>query len=132
MKTVWLWLQGKKTILSSAVVLVLTAVAFYLGRITPAQAIQLLAFAGVAVGWGDKIERYAPQILSALQALAVAIADYKAGNVAGALAEVEGAGAQLLPAVAGSADISASGLHITGADANVATVLASLVKGAKG
>ena len=114
----WIWLQGKKTILVAVAVIALTGIGFWYGKLTPAQALQLFSFAGVAIGIGDKLQRYLPQILVGLQALATAIADIKAGQTGAAAAAIEGAAGQLMPVIA-----ETTGLHVTGDPEHVAAVV---------
>jgi hypothetical protein len=103
------FLQGKKTVLISVLTLLFTAVGFWRGDLTVLQAIQMFGFVGIALGLGDKLQRYLPQILIGLQGLATAIADLKAGQPVAGVEAIEGVAARLLPTIAAE-----TGLHITG------------------
>ncbi len=96
MKNLAAWFAGKKTILTAALVAVLTILGFWLGKLTPAQALQLLSVAGFAVGLGSKLQRYLPQILIGLQGLAEAIADLKASQPAMAVDAIGATAEKLL------------------------------------
>jgi hypothetical protein len=113
------WFQGKKTILVAVAVTAATVAGFWYGKLTPAQALQLVSVAGLAVGLGSKLQRYLPQILIGLEGLAVAIADLKAGQTVAAAKAIEGTAVRLAPAIE-------AGLHITGDPEHVGAILDAL------
>jgi hypothetical protein len=122
------WLQGKKTILVGVVVLALTALGFWYGKLNPAQALQLISVAAFALGLGGKLQRYLPQILIGLQGLAEAIADLKAAKPLEAGQVIAASAETILPEVAQLTSVETTGLHVTGDPQHVSAILAAATK----
>ena len=101
------WFQGKKTILGGILVIGAAVAGEWYGKIDPTTALAIGGIGFTAVGLGDKANRHQAQILTALQGIATAGADYRAGNAAGALKAVEGMAATIAPVAGVSLHISA-------------------------
>lgn len=101
------WFAGKKTILGGILVLGAAAAGAWFGKIDPTTALAIGGMGFAAIGMGDKANRHQAQILTALQGVAQAGADYRAGNVPGALHAVEGTAATWAPIAGASLHLSA-------------------------
>jgi hypothetical protein len=74
------WFQGKKTILGGAVILAAAVAGVWYGKFDPATAASLAGVGLSVIGWGDKANRHQAELLAALEAVAQAGADVRAGN----------------------------------------------------
>jgi len=63
------WLEGKKTYLGAAALAAGAIAAFWFGEINGAQLTMVLGLALAAAGLGDKLQRYLPFVVSALEEL---------------------------------------------------------------
>jgi hypothetical protein len=91
------WFEGKKTILGGVLVIAAAAAGVWFGKLDPATAVAVGGMGFAAIGMGDKANRHQAQILTALQGIATAGTDYRAGNKAAALEAVfEGASAPIV------------------------------------
>lgn len=61
------FLQGKKTYISAAALLLVAVAGWWFGAISETDALALLCVAGVAVGLGAKSERYGRLVLTSLE-----------------------------------------------------------------
>jgi hypothetical protein len=83
------WLEGKKTMIGGALIAIGGLVAVWMGVISPESGLTLVG-AGIAViGFADKANRHQEELLAALKGVARAGAEYRAGNRAGAIQEIE-------------------------------------------
>lgn len=83
------WFAGKKTILGGILVIGAAAAGVWFGKIDPTTALAIGGMGFAAIGMGDKANRHQAQVLTALQGIATAGADYRTGNSAGAIKVAE-------------------------------------------
>lgn len=84
-------LEGKKTAIGAGIV-ALVGIAGYLGGVaTDLQALMLIGFAMTAFGLGDKVQRFAPQILAELRELKSVQQQIAAGKKVDLAAEITNA-----------------------------------------
>jgi hypothetical protein len=89
MKSVLSWVQGKKTMIGGALIAIAAIVAIWMGVMSPESGLTLVG-AGIAViGFADKANRHQAELLAALEGVAKAGVQYRSGDRAGAVQEIE-------------------------------------------
>jgi hypothetical protein len=85
------WFQGKKTMLGGLVLIAAAVAGAATGKLPVDQAVIVFGFGVSICGWSAKANRHQAEILAALQTAAIAGAQVRAGNKAGAAQTVEAA-----------------------------------------
>jgi hypothetical protein len=89
MKSLGIWLQGKKAMLGGALIAIAGISAIWMGVMSPESGLTLVG-AGIAViGFADKANRHQAELLAALEGVAKAGVQYRAGDRAAAVQEIE-------------------------------------------
>jgi hypothetical protein len=89
MKSLGIWLQGKKAMLGGALIAIAAIAAIWMGVMSPESGLTLVG-AGIAViGFADKANRHQAELLAALEVVAKAGVQYRSGDHAGAVQEIE-------------------------------------------
>lgn len=76
------WFQGKKTIIGGFLTIAAAGAGVWFGKVDPVTGLAAAGIGFTAIGLGDKANRHQAQIMTALQGVAQAGADYKAGKPA--------------------------------------------------
>ena len=120
------WFKGKKTILGGVLVIGGAVAGVWYGKLDPASALTVAGVGLSIAGYGSKANRHQAELLTALQDVAKAGADVRAGKpLAGELQAMAG---QLVPAVVGEATaLGGASLHISGSTADEVASLAKQV-----
>jgi hypothetical protein len=123
------WWQGKKTIVGGGLLMASAVAGVWLGKLDPVLGMGVVG-AGLSIaGFSAKANRHQEELLTALQGVALAGADERAGKSALAAQDLEQGFAPLAPAAIASAGAS---LHISGDTAEVVTQIAqTLLRGKK-
>jgi hypothetical protein len=91
LKAAVVWFQGKKTMLGGLVLIAAAVAGTVTGKLPVDQGAIVLGFGISICGWSAKANRHQAEILAALQTVAVAGAQVRAGNKTGAMQTVEAA-----------------------------------------
>jgi hypothetical protein len=119
------WFAGKKTILGGLVVMAAAVAGVWTGKLDAVTGVGLFGFGLSVAGYGDKANRHQAELLTALQDVAKAGYEQRAGEPLKAIAgELLSSAAPLLPGIAATAGAS---LHISGATAADVTAIAQSV-----
>lgn len=87
--------EGKKTAIGGSLVILGSVVAVFYGKLDVTTGLALAGAGFTALGISDRMNRHHAQVLSAIQGVAQAGVDYRAGNKAKAIEDVKSAAAPL-------------------------------------
>ena len=101
------WFQGKKTILGGAAILAAAAGVWY-GKFDAVTGVTLVGAGLSVIGWGDKANRHQAELLTALEGVAKAGVDFRAGNRSQAIQDAEATVSALAPEIAAASQGAAT------------------------
>lgn len=130
---IWIWFQGKKTILGGLVILAAAVAGVWYGHLDPVTGVAVAGIGLSVAGWGDKANRHQAELLAALQGVAKVGEDVRSGNGQQGIQDAQATAAALAPAAISEAlPLGLATLNITGSSAEeVASLVKSLGSTAK-
>ena len=130
---IWIWFQGKKTILGGLVILAAAVAGVWYGHLDPVTGVAVAGIGLSVAGGGDKANRHQAELLAALQGVAKVGEDVRSGNGQQGIQDAQATAAALAPAAISEAlPLGLATLNITGSSAEeVASLVKSLGSTAK-